>query len=223
MEDLSKIQLFVAWVLPVLFAITVHEVAHGWMARRLGDSTAFMLGRLTLNPLKHIDPLGTVILPLLLYFFSPFVFGWAKPVPVNWRNLHHPRRDMALVALAGPGANLLMAFLWALMIKLGLLILPVSEWLALPLVYMGGAGVLINAILMALNMMPVLPLDGGRILNALLPPRLSLAFSALEPYGLFIIVALLMSGLLGKVLGPLVLFTIEILPASDIVKQILSV
>ena len=223
MNDLTTLQQISVLVLPVLFAITVHEVAHGWMARRLGDSTAFMLGRLTLNPLKHIDPLGTVILPLLLYFFSPFVFGWAKPVPVNWRNLHHPRRDMALVALAGPGANLLMAFLWALMIKLGLLILPVSEWLALPLVYMGGAGVLINAILMALNMMPVLPLDGGRILNALLPPRLSLAFSALEPYGLFIIVALLMSGLLGKVLGPLVLFTIEILPASDIVKQILSV
>lgn len=223
MNDLTTLQQVSVLVLPVLFAITVHEVAHGWMARRLGDSTAFMLGRLTLNPLKHIDPLGTVILPLLLYFFSPFVFGWAKPVPVNWRNLHHPRRDMALVALAGPGANLLMAFLWALMIKLGLLILPVSEWLALPLVYMGGAGVLINAILMALNMMPVLPLDGGRILNALLPPRLSLAFSALEPYGLFIIVALLMSGLLGKVLGPLVLFTIEILPASDIVKQILSV
>ena len=223
MEDLTKVQLFVVWVLPVLFAITVHEVAHGWMARRLGDSTAFMLGRLTLNPLRHIDPLGTVVLPLLLYFFSPFVFGWAKPVPVNWRNLHRPRRDMALVALAGPGANLLMAIFWALMIKLGVLLLPVSDWLALPLVYMGGAGVLVNAILMALNMMPVLPLDGGRILHALLPPRLGQAFSTLEPYGLFIIVALLMSGLLGKVLGPLVFFTIEILPASDIVKQLLSV
>jgi Zn-dependent protease len=130
---------------------------------------------------------------------------------------------MALVALAGPGANLLMAIFWALMIKLGVLLLPVLEWLALPLVYMGGAGVLINAILMALNMMPVLPLDGGRILHALLPPRLGQAFSTLEPYGLFIIVALLMSGLLGKVLGPLVFFTIEILPASDIVKQLLSV
>ena len=134
MLEITIVQKIVAWILPVLFAITVHEVAHGWMARRLGDSTAEMLGRLTLNPLRHIDPLGTVILPLLLYFFSPFVFGWAKPVPVNWRNLHRPRRDMALVALAGPAANLLMAVLWALVIKLGLLILPLSQWLAMPLV-----------------------------------------------------------------------------------------
>ena len=122
MDALNKIQLFVVWVLPVLFAITVHEAAHGWMARRLGDSTAEMLGRVTLNPLKHIDPIGTVALPLLLYFLSSFVFGWANPVPVNWRNLGRPRRDMALVALAGPGANLLMAILWALLIKIGVLL-----------------------------------------------------------------------------------------------------
>ena len=221
METLNKIQLFAVWVLPVLFAITVHEAAHGWMARRLGDATAEMLGRVTLNPLKHIDPIGTVVLPVLLYYFSGFVFGWAKPVPVNWRNLNNPRRDMALVALAGPGANLLMAILWALVIKLGLLLWAHTQWLALPVVYMGGAGVLINTVLMALNLMPVLPLDGGRILSALLPPRQAAIFSRLEPFGLLIIVGLLMTGLLGKVLWPLVLFSIEILPASDIVNQML--
>ena len=221
METLNKIQLFAVWVLPVLFAITVHEAAHGWMARRLGDATAEMLGRVTLNPLKHIDPIGTVVLPVLLYYFSGFVFGWAKPVPVNWRNLNNPRRDMALVALAGPGANLLMAILWALVIKLGLLLWAHTQWLALPVVYMGGAGVLINTVLMALNLMPVLPLDGGSILSALLPPRQAAIFSRLEPFGLLIIVGLLMTGLLGKVLWPLVLFSIEILPASDIVNQML--
>ena len=221
MEALNKIQLFAVWVLPVLFAITVHEAAHGWMARKLGDATAEMLGRVTINPLKHIDPIGTVVLPLLLYYFSSFVFGWAKPVPVNWRNLDHPRRDMALVALAGPGANLLMAILWALVIKLGVLLWAHTPWLALPLVYMGGAGVLINTVLMVLNLMPVLPLDGGRILSALLPPRQAALFARLEPYGLLIIVGLLVSGLLGKMLWPLVLFTIEILPASDIVNEML--
>lgn len=221
MEALNKIQLFAVWVLPVLFAITVHEAAHGWMARRLGDATAEMLGRVTLNPLKHIDPIGTVALPLLLYFLSSFVFGWAKPVPVNWHNLKQPRRDMALVALAGPGANLLMALLWALAIKLGVMMWSHSQWLALPLVYMGGAGVLINTVLMVLNLMPVLPLDGGRILSALLPPRQAMLFSRMEPYGLLIIVALLVSGLLGKILWPLVLFTIEVLPASNIVKEML--
>ena len=221
--ETEKIALFAVWVLPLLFAITVHEAAHGWMARRLGDATAEMLGRVTLNPLKHIDPIGTVVLPVLLYLFSSFVFGWAKPVPVNWRNLQNPRRDMALVALAGPGANLLMAVLWSLVIKLGFLIAPYSPWFAKPMILMGGAGVLINAILMVLNLMPVLPLDGGRILSALLPPRQAARFARLEPYGLFIIIGLLVTGLLGKILWPLVLFTIEILPASDAVSKMLLV
>ncbi|MES9903286.1 MAG: site-2 protease family protein [Sedimenticola sp.] len=206
--------------LPVLFAITVHEAAHGWMAMKYGDKTALMLGRVTLNPLKHIDPMGTVLVPLVTFLLSGFLFGWAKPVPVTARNLNNPRRDMAYVALAGPGANLLMAVGWTVIIKIGVMLMPHWQWVGLPLVYMGGAGVLINTLLMVLNLMPILPLDGGRILNALLPPRLAYQFSRLEPFGMFVIIGLLLSGVLGKVLWPLVLFTIDILPASDIVKEI---
>ncbi|WXG51479.1 MAG: site-2 protease family protein [Candidatus Sedimenticola sp. (ex Thyasira tokunagai)] len=217
----NTIQQVSVLLLPVLFAITVHEAAHGWMAMKHGDKTALMLGRVTLNPLKHIDPVGTVLVPLVTFFLSGFLFGWAKPVPVNWRNLNNPRRDMAFVALAGPGANLLMAVGWAVIIKLGVVLMSQWQWVGLPLVYMGGAGVLINTLLMVLNLMPILPLDGGRILNSLLPPpRLAYQFSRLEPFGMFIIIGLLMTGVLGKVLWPLVIFTINILPASDIVKEI---
>lgn len=217
MEDLSTVQELAVWVLPVLFAITVHEVAHGWMAKQLGDATAQMLGRITLNPMKHIDPVGTVIVPLLMYLSSkmlfgfPLLFGWAKPVPVNWRNLRNPRRDMALVAIAGPGANLIMAMMWALVARIGYGIASSSEWVGLPMVYMGAAGVLINTILMLLNLMPILPLDGGRVIASLLPPRMALVYSRLEPWGLFIVIGLLASGLLGQVLGPLVQFTQKIL------------
>ncbi len=223
MQSLNTIQALAVLALPVLFAITVHEAAHGWMARRFGDSTAMMLGRVTLNPLKHIDPIGTILVPTVTFLLSSFLFGWAKPVPVNWRNLRNPRRDMVLVALAGPGANLLMAVFWALAVKLGVALFEIFEWLALPLVYMGSAGVLINSILMALNLLPVLPLDGGRVLAGLLPPRLGWHFSRLEPYGLFIVIGLLVTGLLGRILWPLVLGVIELLPASEIVKKILEI
>lgn len=210
MQELNTIQQVSVLALPVLFAITVHEAAHGWTAKQFGDSTAQMLGRVTLNPLRHIDLVGTVLVPLAIFLYtatvmgSGFLFGWAKPVPVNWKNLGNPRRDMAVVALAGPAANLLMALLWAFVTKLGVLVGDSASWLALPLVYMGFYGVLINAILMMLNLLPVLPLDGGRILAALLPPKWAQGFSRLEPYGLFIVVGLLVTGLLGKLLWPAV-------------------
>ncbi len=219
MQSLDTIQALAVLALPVLFAITVHEAAHGWMARRFGDSTAMMLGRVTINPLKHIDPIGTVLVPAITFLWSGFLFGWAKPVPVNWRNLGHPRRDMVLVALAGPGANLIMAVFWALAVKLGLALTGVFDWLAQPLLYMGSAGVLINCILMALNLLPILPLDGGRVLAGLLPPRLAWRYSRLEPYGLFIVIGLLVTGLLGAILWPSVVMVIELLPASDTVFE----
>ena len=202
MEELTTIQRIVVWALPVLFAITVHEVSHGWVARKLGDPTAMMMGRLTLNPLKHIDPIGTVVVPIVLLLMGGFIFGWAKPVPVTWENLKNPKRDMALVAIAGPTSNLLMAILWALIMKVGLMLGPVYETLAWPLIYMGGAGIAINAILMLLNLLPVPPLDGGRVLAGLLPGPWAWKLSRLEPYGLIIMVVLLATGMLGKFLGP---------------------
>jgi Zn-dependent protease len=201
-DELNVMQRIAIWVLPVLFAITVHEVAHGWMARRLGDPTAMMLGRLTLNPVKHIDPIGTVLLPGLLLWLGGFVFGWAKPVPVTWQNLRSPKRDMAWVALAGPTANLLMGLGWALVAKVGLLLVPVSEAAGLPLVLMGVAGIFINTILMVLNLLPLPPLDGGRVLTGMLPGPMAARFARIEPFGLVILVVLLFSGILGKVLWP---------------------
>jgi len=202
MEELTAIQRIATWALPVLFAITVHEVAHGWVARRLGDPTAFMLGRLTLNPVKHIDPVGTVLVPLALLMIGGFVFGWAKPVPVTWENLRHPKRDMALVAAAGPVANLVMALLWAGAMKIGMLLAGTVDAIAIPLLYMGAAGIMINLVLMVLNLLPLPPLDGGRVVAGLLPDRLSWQFSRLEPYGLMILLAMLFFGLLGDVLRP---------------------
>ncbi|HEY5790541.1 MAG TPA: site-2 protease family protein [Gammaproteobacteria bacterium] len=202
MEELTVVQRVAVWALPVLFAITVHEVAHGWVARRLGDPTAYMLGRLTLNPLKHIDPVGTVLVPLALTLIGGFIFGWAKPVPVTWENLRHPKRDMALVAAAGPLANLVMALLWGLAMKVGVVLADSVPAIALPLLYMGGAGISINLVLMVLNLLPLLPLDGGRVVAGLLPGRLSWQYSRLEPYGLFILLGLLFLGWLGYLLQP---------------------
>lgn len=223
MNTVNNLQLFAVLVLPVLFAITVHEAAHGWVASRFGDQTARMLGRVTFNPIKHIDPVGTILVPLATFLLTGFLFGWAKPVPINTRNLHNPRRDMALVALAGPGANLLMAILWGLTIHLGLALWDGSEWLALPLVYMGAAGVLINILLMVLNLLPLLPLDGGRVLNALLPPRLAAKFSQLEPYGLILLLVLLVSGALTWVLMPLIGLAIGLMPGASVVQELFPV
>jgi len=202
MEELNLLQRIAIWALPVLFAITVHEVAHGWVARRLGDPTAMMLGRLTLNPLKHIDPVGTILVPCLLLVLGGFIFGWAKPVPVTWENLRHPKRDMALVAVAGPIANLVMAIIWAVLMKIGVLLGGKFEWFSQPLIYMGGAGIFINVILMILNLIPLPPLDGGRVATGLLPDRISWKFSRLEPYGFFILLGLLVTGMLGRIMGP---------------------
>lgn len=204
MADLTFVEKVIVWVIPVLFAITVHEVAHGWVASRLGDQTAKSMGRLTLNPIKHIDPIGTVVLPVLLFYLGGFIFGWAKPVPVNWQNLGHPRRDMALVAAAGPCANLVMLVLWALLAKVLLLLAQNPIWLIELIVSMCTIGIIINIVLMVLNLFPLLPLDGGRILTALLPVRLAAIYSRLEPLGLLLLVLMIASGILGNILGPII-------------------
>jgi len=203
MEELSTLQRIAVWVLPVIFAITVHEVAHGWVANYLGDPTAKMLGRLTLNPIKHIDLIGTLLVPGVLVLLGGFIFGWAKPVPVTWENLKKPKRDVALVALAGPGANLLMVLFWALILKVGLILSASGSSFAMPLILMGDAGIIINIILMVLNLLPIPPLDGGRVLVSVLPGPLAWRVSKVEPYGLFILLGLLFLGVLSWIMsGP---------------------
>lgn len=196
--ELNTVQLVAIAIIPTLLAIVVHEVAHGWVAFRLGDSTAYMLGRLTLNPLKHIDLIGTILVPLVLILTVGFAFGWAKPVPINFRNLRHPRRDTVLVAAAGPFSNLLMAIAWGVIIKLTSLLPDNVTTLALPLLYMGMFGIFINIILMVFNLIPIPPTDGGRIATSLLPPALGYQLSRLEPFGLIIILLLLFSGILWR-------------------------
>ena len=192
------------WAVPVLFAITLHEAAHGWVANKLGDPTARQLGRITLNPIKHIDPMGTIVIPIALLMLSGFVIGWAKPVPVDMRHFKQPLLDMALVALAGPASNFLMACGWALLITLSTTALADSS-IAVYLYQMGKAGMTINIILMVLNLMPIPPLDGGRVLAGVLPKQIALSYMRIEPYGMWIILALLVSGVLGKILWPIVL------------------
>lgn len=204
LDEFSLVQKIIIWAIPVLFAITVHEVAHGWVALKLGDRTAQMMGRLTLNPFKHIDPVGTVLVPGVLLLLGGFIFGWAKPVPVTFQNLHKPKRDMAWVALAGPMSNLVMAILWASIAKLGLMLAQSGSGFGEPMLYMGLAGVLINGMLMMLNLLPLPPLDGGRVLVSVLPGPMSWQVSRLEPYGFIILLALLFFGLLGLILWPLV-------------------
>lgn len=194
-----------AWAVPVILAVTLHEVAHGWMARLWGDPTAAEAGRLSLNPLVHVDPVGTLLLPggmlvaSVLLQVPPVIFGWAKPVPVDWSLLRRPRLGIALVALAGPGANLLMLLGWAIVARLTLSF-P-GEW-SPALIYMCQAGIIGNAVLMLLNLIPIPPLDGSRVVSALLPQGLSYAYNSIERFGVVILLVLLASGVLGRLLGP---------------------
>ncbi len=202
----AVIQGISTWALPVLMAIILHEVAHGWVADRLGDNTARFMGRLTLNPIKHIDPIGTVLIPvLLLAIGSPFLFGYAKPVPVDFRKLRNPKRDMIWVALAGPVTNLLLALLSALLLAISAHLLPLLPWVARPLALMCQASIIINMALCIFNLIPLPPLDGGRVAVGLLPGPMAYQLSRIEPFGFLIIVLLLMSGLFQSVIGPLIM------------------
>ncbi|MEO8410098.1 MAG: site-2 protease family protein [Propionivibrio sp.] len=206
----SLIQTIAIAALPIIFAITLHEAAHGYAARHFGDPTAWQAGRISLNPLRHIDPVGTLLVPGLILLTSylaagsALLFGWAKPVPVNFGRLRHPKRDMLWVAAAGPAANLLMALGWGLLFKLALT-LPVTIY-SLPLAEMSRIGIGINLVLMVLNLLPLPPLDGGRIAVSLLPQRLAWKFAQLERWGFPILLLLLFTGILGRILGPFVNF-----------------
>lgn len=220
MSQLTLVQQIAVLALPVLLAITIHEAAHALVARYLGDDTAASLGRASLNPLRHIDPLGTIVVPLVMYITTPFLFGWAKPVPVNWSRLRQPKRDMGLVALAGPASNLLMAVAWSLLLNAAFYLIPqgdVSQWL----IYTASVGVLINGVLMLLNLLPILPLDGGRILASLLPAKQFQVFTKLERFGLIIVVLLLVSGFLGRLLWPALVLFMELLQSKDIIFSVL--
>lgn len=199
--ELSIIQKIVIYALPVIFAITVHEAAHGYAARHFGDMTAQNEGRITLNPLKHIDPFGTIILPALTIMLGGILFGWAKPVPVNFGRLRNPKKDMLWVAAAGPASNLVMAIIWALVLKSSV---SMPDAIAVPLLLMAKAGVMINIVLMVLNLLPLPPLDGGRIAVSLLPNNLARSFAQLERYGFIILIVLLFTGILGKIMDPFI-------------------
>lgn len=212
-------QTIAIYALPVIFAITLHEAAHGYVARHFGDKTAFMLGRISLNPLRHIDLVGTIAVPLLILVVSKLfggpavLFGWAKPVPVNFHALRHPKRDMLWVAAAGPAANLVMALGWALLMKASL-VLPQGTY-SFPLGAMAEAGITVNIVLMVLNLLPILPLDGGRIAVSLLPDRLARRYARLEPFGFPILLVLIFlpPHVLGAIMMPMVQGSIDFIEA----------
>jgi Zn-dependent protease len=204
MDVNQLVQTIAIFALPVILAITLHEAAHGYVARYFGDMTAYAQGRVSLNPLRHIDLVGTIVVPLLMLLVSRgvFLFGWAKPVPVNYSALRNPKQHMAWVAAAGPAANLAMSLAWAMLLKLAL-VLPLN-FFTVPMAAMARAGILINLVFMFLNLLPILPLDGGRIVASLLPGRASWQYAKLEPWGLPLLLLMLVTHVLDFVLGPLV-------------------
>jgi|SRR5690242_11799355 len=209
------VQTVAIYALPVLFAITLHEAAHGYVARHYGDMTAYAQGRISLNPARHIDLMGTIVVPLLILAASKFtggaglLFGWAKPVPVNYSALRRPKQNMLWVAAAGPVANLVMAFIWAALYKAAE-VLPM-HYFTQPMLLMGKAGMQVNIVLMLLNLLPILPLDGGRILASLLPSRIAWGYAKLEPFGFPILLVLLFTSALGVILAPMVSFSYRVL------------
>ncbi|MFZ1908929.1 MAG: site-2 protease family protein [Burkholderiales bacterium] len=204
MDVNQLVQTIAIFALPVILAITLHEAAHGYVARYFGDMTAYAQGRVSLNPLRHIDLVGTIVVPLLMLLVSRgvFLFGWAKPVPVNYSALRNPKQHMAWVAAAGPAANLAMSLAWAMLLKLALVLPP--NFFMVPMAAMARAGILINLVFMFLNLLPILPLDGGRIVASLLPGRASWQYAKLEPWGLPLLLLMLVTHVLDFVLGPLV-------------------
>ena len=224
MEELSIIQKIVVMALPLVFAIVLHEVAHGWVAEKLGDNTARSMGRLTLNPISHIDLFGTIIMPLMLFVLTngKMVFGYAKPVPINPYNFKDPKKGMALSSLAGPGINLIMAISFSLLLRVVIppfeSMIPKQSWdmIALPITLMLGYGVIINIVLAVLNLIPIPPLDGSRVIYWLLPSKPAAVYYRLEPYGTLILMALIMLGVLGKIMTPILRPILSLLLGGDI-------
>lgn len=201
--ELTLIQKITVSAIPIIFAITVHEASHGYAAKHFGDLTAEKMGRITLNPIKHIDLIGTILLPALTLMLGGILFGWAKPVPVNFANLNNPKKDMLWVAAAGPASNFIMAIFWVLVLKYSA---SAPEVATLFLLGMSKVGIMINLVLMVLNLLPLPPLDGGRIAVSLLPMDLAMKFSQIERYGFIILIALLFTGILGKIISPMIDF-----------------
>ncbi|AHE67662.1 site-2 protease family protein [Legionella oakridgensis] len=210
MPTLTLIQKIAVWAIPVLLAITLHEAAHAWVASRFGDTTAKKLGRLSINPLHHIDLVGTILVPLFVGILTKFnfVFGWAKPVPIDWDQLRNPRRDMIFVSLAGPITNLIMAFFWAACFKLAWMLNPQFSLSALFLMLASQAGIIINLILAFFNLLPVPPLDGSRIVACVLSPAQAAVYLRLERFGFLIMLILLITGILGWLLNPLLIWSL---------------
>jgi Zn-dependent protease len=224
MDELSTIQKIAIMAPPLIFAIVLHEVAHGWVANRLGDHTARDMGRLTLNPVSHIDLFGTIIMPLLLFFLTngKMIFGYAKPVPINPYNFKDPKKGMALSSLAGPGVNIAMAVAFSFLLRL---VMPALEgmmpkqswaWFALPITLMFAYGVIINVVLAVLNMIPIPPLDGSRVMYWLLPDKQASAYYRLEPYGMIVLLLLLGLGVLGRIISPVIRPILSLLLGEDI-------